>query len=225
MPAEWLRQNLSKSSKRQLSTDWFIIGRSALFSFDSSQIIDRRKANYFWKLSPALLALRHTANAAQTYTILVQADGSVPLMLNPANAKITYRYHQNIVQLTTTFSFIWQTLIRYPAICFIDVQPTPPKEEMVINDYDNSVNAMNNSNGQYKNAHGFANITGSFKQAKNIITVGSVDSFYHVPVASSKSRSRHKRSIFFYSNAKLNSNDSFALYIPANISRLKCTLV
>jgi len=46
--------------------------------------------------------------------------------------------------------------------------------------------ALAPADGQYKNMHGFANITGNFKQAKNIITVGSVDSFYHVPTASSK---------------------------------------
>lgn len=40
--------------------------------------------------------------------------------------------------------------------------------------------------GQYKGLAGFANITGSFKEAKNILTVGSVDSFYHVSILSSK---------------------------------------
>jgi hypothetical protein len=40
--------------------------------------------------------------------------------------------------------------------------------------------------GQYKNLNGFANITGSFKQAKNILIVGSVDSFYNVTLLSSK---------------------------------------
>ena len=42
------------------------------------------------------------------------------------------------------------------------------------------------TDGQYKNLTGFANLTGSFKMAKNIITVGSVDSFYNVPLLSSK---------------------------------------
>jgi hypothetical protein len=38
----------------------------------------------------------------------------------------------------------------------------------------------------YENITGFANITGSFKMAKNILTVGSVDSFFAVPPLSSK---------------------------------------
>ncbi|CAN5561425.1 hypothetical protein BH10BAC2_BH10BAC2_33230 [soil metagenome] len=38
----------------------------------------------------------------------------------------------------------------------------------------------------YRNIAGFANITGSFKMAKNILTVGSVDSFFTVPLLSSK---------------------------------------
>lgn len=42
------------------------------------------------------------------------------------------------------------------------------------------------TDGQYKNLPGFANLTGSFKMAKNIITVGSIDSFYNVPLLSSK---------------------------------------
>ncbi|HSC37819.1 MAG TPA: S8 family serine peptidase, partial [Chitinophagaceae bacterium] len=40
--------------------------------------------------------------------------------------------------------------------------------------------------GTYKGIAGRANLTGSFKMAKNIITVGSIDSFYTVPLLSSK---------------------------------------
>ena len=40
--------------------------------------------------------------------------------------------------------------------------------------------------GAYKGLEGFSNLTGSFKQAKNILTVGSVDSFYRVASLSSK---------------------------------------
>jgi hypothetical protein len=40
--------------------------------------------------------------------------------------------------------------------------------------------------GPYNGVAGFANITGSFKMSKNNISVGSVDSFYHVAVLSSK---------------------------------------
>src|SRR5689334_1492938 len=49
----------------------------------------------------------------------------------------------------------------------------------------NSVDVAD-SFGQYKNLTGFANITESFKHAKNILVVGSVDSFYSIPVLSSK---------------------------------------
>src|SRR6185436_2781729 len=40
--------------------------------------------------------------------------------------------------------------------------------------------------GEYQNIAGYCNLTGSFKQAKNILVVGSVDSFYSVPILSSK---------------------------------------
>ena len=40
--------------------------------------------------------------------------------------------------------------------------------------------------GAYKGIVGLANLTGSFKMAKNILTVGSVDSFSQVPLLSSK---------------------------------------
>ena len=40
--------------------------------------------------------------------------------------------------------------------------------------------------GMYKGIEGYANLTGSFKMAKNIITVGSIDSFYHILPLSSK---------------------------------------
>jgi hypothetical protein len=42
------------------------------------------------------------------------------------------------------------------------------------------------TNGAYAGLNGFANLTGSFKMAKNILTVGSLDSFYKVPSLSSK---------------------------------------
>lgn len=40
--------------------------------------------------------------------------------------------------------------------------------------------------GSYGGIAGFANLTGSFKMAKNIITVGAVDSFYHIAPLSSR---------------------------------------
>jgi hypothetical protein len=40
--------------------------------------------------------------------------------------------------------------------------------------------------GRYAGINGFANITGSFKMAKNIITVGAIDSFYNVSLLSSR---------------------------------------
>ena len=42
------------------------------------------------------------------------------------------------------------------------------------------------TDGPYAGVPGYANLTGSFKQAKNILVVGSVDSFYNVPFLSSK---------------------------------------
>jgi hypothetical protein len=42
------------------------------------------------------------------------------------------------------------------------------------------------SMGLYKGLAGWANLTGNFKMAKNILTVGSCDSFYRVPLLSSK---------------------------------------
>jgi hypothetical protein len=42
------------------------------------------------------------------------------------------------------------------------------------------------SAGVYKGLTGWANLTGNFKMAKNILTVGSIDSFYEVPLLSSK---------------------------------------
>ena len=42
------------------------------------------------------------------------------------------------------------------------------------------------TSGTYTGINGFANITGQFKMAKNILTVGATDSFYVVPSISSK---------------------------------------
>lgn len=42
------------------------------------------------------------------------------------------------------------------------------------------------ADGLYKGLAGFANLTGSFKMAKNIVTVGAVDSFYTVAALSSR---------------------------------------
>ena len=40
--------------------------------------------------------------------------------------------------------------------------------------------------GTYSGINGFANLTGQFKMAKNIITVGATDSFYNIPSLSSR---------------------------------------
>lgn len=40
--------------------------------------------------------------------------------------------------------------------------------------------------GRYRNLAGFANLTGNFKMAKNVVTVGAVDSLYSIPLLSSK---------------------------------------
>jgi hypothetical protein len=45
---------------------------------------------------------------------------------------------------------------------------------------------LTSTSGPYTGVQGFANITGSFKMAKNIITVGATDSFNHVVIPSSK---------------------------------------
>ncbi len=42
------------------------------------------------------------------------------------------------------------------------------------------------ADGNYKGIESFSNLTGSFKQAKNILTVGSIDSFYNIASLSSK---------------------------------------
>ncbi len=40
--------------------------------------------------------------------------------------------------------------------------------------------------GTYAGMQGFANLTGNFKQAKNVLVVGAIDSFYNIAAASSK---------------------------------------
>ena len=45
---------------------------------------------------------------------------------------------------------------------------------------------QSSASGLYKDIAGLANLTGSFKMAKNILTVGSIDSFIQVPLLSSK---------------------------------------
>ncbi len=45
---------------------------------------------------------------------------------------------------------------------------------------------LSGTTGQYSGIKKFANLTGNFKMAKNIITVGSIDSFYNVSLLSSK---------------------------------------
>ncbi|MBO9632521.1 MAG: S8 family peptidase [Chitinophagaceae bacterium] len=44
----------------------------------------------------------------------------------------------------------------------------------------------NPENGPYAGIPGFANLTGSFKMAKNILTVGAIDSFYNIAPLSSR---------------------------------------
>ncbi len=326
---QFFKRHYQQKIIRQISDDWFIVKNNAQLLSDTSVMVAQYNAGYNWKLSPAMLRVYKSLPPKRLFTFLLQTSDSafytMPVF-QKAGCKIVSKDElTKTIQLTASLSFVTHNLIDDPRIIFIDIK-MPPKEEMVINDYDNSVNAINllaatypdvtgaglsvsvkenlfdttdidfagrylptanssasitthattmatliggggnsfrtgkgvapgsrlsssdfanllpdsdssyaqyhtsvqnhsygtsvenfygadavafdqsliahpnlvyvfsagnsgtlaASDGQYKNTTGFANLTGSFKQAKNGITVGSVDSFYRIPAASSK---------------------------------------
>ncbi|HXL54800.1 MAG TPA: S8 family serine peptidase [Chitinophagaceae bacterium] len=329
--ANSFKKQFKKQIKRQLNVNWFIIKVERPAIQNNAFIEQYFVANNNWKLSPTLLNKLNELPPDKNFIFLVEVNdcSSFTNFINQHASQasiLSAHNNEKIFRVKTNFSFITKTLIGDESVISVDLRLNTPKEESVINDYDNSVNGINlffakypavngegltvsvkenlfdttdidfkgrykpttlnssqitshattmttliggggnsfytgkgiawgsnlsssdftillpetnstyrqynisvqnhsygvgvenfygsdaaaydqsmidnpsllhifsagnsgdlaDSIGQYKDLTGFANITGSFKQAKNILVVGSVDSFYNVPLLSSK---------------------------------------
>lgn len=153
----------SKSIKRQLTNQWFIIDAdsvdwvSVTASINSDMILVDRPANLNWKLSPALLHQQKLTD--QDNIFLIETTDSIAFRMfiqqYPARASIiASQQEQNLFRVKTTMAFINEVLLPSEIVNSVDLRTTPPKEETVINDYDNSTNNINLFFAQYPGIDG-----------------------------------------------------------------------
>ncbi len=137
-------QKYSADIKRQIAANWFIVRKNKQLLSDSS-FINLYPATPYWKLSPTLLRSFFNRAPAEPYTFLIQINNGDSLPKSIANAKavtiISGVKIINTIQIKTTLSYLEKNIIPDTAICFIDGKFMAPKEELVINNYDYSVNA------------------------------------------------------------------------------------
>ena len=158
------KKRFGKGIKRQLTSQWFIVDAgsvdwgSIVASINSDMILKDGPANLNWKYSPYLLQNQirlydkeYIFTIETTDTIAFQnliseyaSDASIIM------AKPDYRLYS----VKTTMGFINKILLPVRFINSVDLRIISPKEETVINDYDNSTNNINLFFAQYPGIDG-----------------------------------------------------------------------
>ena len=168
------RQVYKKEIQRQINKSWFIV-RGKPQKEVPALIRTYRMANDNWKLSPSLLHLQSQLPVKKPFTFLIQATDSsfIKKIADDKNVVIVYADdNTKTYQLTASLFYVLYTLISDSNISFIDIKMEAPKEEMVINDYDNSVNDISLFFSQYPTITG-AGLTVSIKE--NLFDTTDID--------------------------------------------------
>ena len=169
------KQEYKNYIQRQINNTWFVIKKKPQPADVSAFIKTYAAANNNWKLSASLLHFRDSLPLKKSFTFLVQATDSSFLKREADSNNIAIVYKDDktkTYQITATPFYVLQTLVNDSAITFIDIKSEAPKEEMVINDYDNSVNAINLFFSQYPAVTG-AGLTVSVKE--NLFDTTDID--------------------------------------------------
>ena len=135
--------------KRQITDTWFIIKNENISEHDINIYIEKKiVANDYWKLSDALFQMRQSLQKDKSYVFLTKvsnSDGFTSLIQQHTKQVLvlTQLRTEKLFRIKTTFSFVEQVLIKDTNVSSIDMRVTSPKEETVINDYDNTENGIN----------------------------------------------------------------------------------
>ncbi len=161
---------------RQLNEKWFIVKYKDSLQKGTAFTEAVYPANNNWKLSPALLFLKDSVPLSQQFLFLIGTDDCAALLQTlPASSGrffILNVYQQKVLVVKSSLSFIRSYFFNNPHVSFIDIKQTKPREEMVINDYDNSVNAINLFFTKYPLVNG-SGLTASIKE--NLFDTSDID--------------------------------------------------
>ena len=173
--AEYIGQFKKQHStfiKRQLSKQWFVIDNKTANQLTKSNqfmVEQIETANEFWKYSPLLLNKRNRLGEAN-YNFQIQVTDTAAfkrLILSNGNfaSIIKFSGAYNLFVIRANERFIEHTILPLEIVNFIDIRLNAPKEETVINDYDNSANSINLFFAKYPNINGDG-LTVSVKENK-----------------------------------------------------------
>ena len=144
--AQQFETKYSESIRRQIDKDWFIVNRKPALLSDAS-VSEHRLVNEKWKFSPLLLRLFSSLYPNQSYTFLLQfyTPDSLPKSIEnkPSISILSGNQPTHTFQVRTSLLYLKEHILNDVGVDFIDIKTNLPKEEAVINDYDNSVNAVN----------------------------------------------------------------------------------
>jgi len=154
-----LKKQFKTQIKRQLNINWFIVKAERSAIQNNIFIEQYFIANNNWKFSPTLLSKLSEPPPNKNFIFLVEVNDSSLFikLINHHGAEVSIlSTHRNgkIFRIIASFSFIKTTLLGDENILFVDLKLIAPKEETVINDYDNSANDINLFLSKYPEING-----------------------------------------------------------------------
>ncbi len=137
---------------RRINTQWFIV-KNVDVGFKQFHVLELLRANNKFKLSS--IAGLSKLSTSLLYKCIVEVTDSIQFKkdMHSYNKSIQSSY-KNIFIIKTNASFVVDTLINLDYVLSADIKSQQPKPETVINDYDNSENAINLFFSQYPSING-----------------------------------------------------------------------
>ena len=144
--------------KRQLNKKWFVI-EADKNSIEQNEFIEKYfLANNLWKFSSTLLHNKSKLNFNKDYIFLIETSNAISLEnfidQHKTEARILTKRGEKLFRIKTSISFVMRKLINEEEVISVDVKLSSPKEESVVNDYDNSVNDINLFFAKYPTING-----------------------------------------------------------------------
>lgn len=147
------QKKFRKGIKRQLTNQWFVVetasidGGSMFLAKKSGIILKYEPTGLSWKLSPFLIQNQDKlSDKAYVFTVETTDTAALEYLIDltgPLRTEIMSRPGNHLYYIKTTMYFLKKILLPARFINSVDLRVTSPKEETVINDYDNSTNNIN----------------------------------------------------------------------------------
>ncbi|HRI19632.1 MAG TPA: S8 family serine peptidase [Panacibacter sp.] len=145
--------------RRQINTNWFIVDADSETIQKSKQVELIFNANNLWKYSPALLYNQSLLQQNKLMVFLIEVNNDTVFLqfidsFKSSATIVSLQKDANLFRIKATAAFIKEQLINRSEVASIDLKLNNPREETVINDHDNTVNATNLFFASYPNIKG-----------------------------------------------------------------------